>query len=123
MCIIVNWIDDNWCMQKRIIMFMHVEGHHTGNLSKEFYDSVLDWNLARKLLALTLDNASANNVCAKGLVQKLNKIQPLICDEAIFHVRCLNHIFNLVAQDDLKQISINISSRTTNREENPHPDL
>lgn len=111
MCITVHWIDDNWCMQKRIIKFMHVEGHHSGNnLCKVFYDSVLDWNLDRKLLALTLDNASANDVCARGLVQKLNKIQPLICDGAFFHVRCLNHIFNLVAQDGLKQISSSISN-------------
>lgn len=40
MCITVHWIDDTWKMQKRIIKFMHVEGHHSGsNMCKEFYES------------------------------------------------------------------------------------
>lgn len=106
MCITVHWIDDTWKMQKRIIKFMHVEGHHSGsNMCKEFYDSIVDWNLDRRLVGLTLDNASSNDVCVKGVILKLRKISPLICDGIFFHVRCFNHILNLVAQDGLKQIT------------------
>ncbi|EEC82309.1 hypothetical protein OsI_26572 [Oryza sativa Indica Group] len=66
---------DNWCMQKRIIKFMHVEGHHSGNnLCKVFYDSVLDWNLDRKLLALTLDNASANDMAVEDWCHSSNTV-------------------------------------------------
>nr|CAH65955.1 H0716A07.13 [Oryza sativa]CAH66110.1 OSIGBa0115D20.3 [Oryza sativa] len=102
----VHWIDDTWKMQKRIIKFMHVEGHHSGsNMCKEFYDSIVDWNLDRRLVGLTLDNASSNDVCVKGVILKLRKISPLICDGIFFHVRCFNHILNLVAQDGLKQIT------------------
>uniref|UniRef100_A0ACD5Z4H5 Uncharacterized protein n=1 Tax=Avena sativa TaxID=4498 RepID=A0ACD5Z4H5_AVESA len=106
MCITAHWIDDNWCMQKRIIKFMHVEGQHSGvNLALHFYDSIVDWNLDRRLLALSMDNASANDKCAETLVLKFNKKTPLICEGIFFHVRCLNHILNLVAQDGLRTIA------------------
>ena len=111
MCITAHWIDDNWCMQKRIIKFMNVEGQHSGkNLALHFYDCIVDWNLDRRLLALSLDNAAANDKCAETLVMKFNKKTPLICDGVFFHVRCLNHILNLVAQDGLKTIGKAISN-------------
>lgn len=84
MCITVHWIDENWCMQKRIIKFNHVQGNHSGkNLGLHFYDCIVDWNLDRKLLSLSLDNASANDKCVEGLVTKFSK-NSLICDGAYF---------------------------------------
>jgi hypothetical protein len=28
MCVTIHWIDDTWSMQKRIVNFVHVKGHH-----------------------------------------------------------------------------------------------
>ena len=111
MCITVHWIDDNWQMQKRIIKFIHVKGNHTGsNLATEFIKGVMSWNIEKKLFALTLDNASSNDKCVREVVIELHKRSPMICDGAFFHVRCLCHILNLVAQDGLKVIASSVQN-------------
>jgi hypothetical protein len=75
-------------MQKRIIKFMQVKEHHSGKaLCNEFIDSIMDWNLDRKLIALTLDNASANDKCVEGVVGKLNQdIMPYCLFQQIYLV-------------------------------------
>ena len=57
------------------------------------------------MFSLTLDNASSNEVCVKHVISKLKEYSPLICDGEFFHVRCANHVLNLVARDGLDQIS------------------
>lgn len=117
MCITAHWIDENWLMQKRILRFIHVKGQHTGTrLASEFVKGVMSMNIEKKLFALTLDNASSNDKCAREVVTELNKlyniskVPPLICDGAFFHVRCLCHILNLVAQDGLKIIAYTVKN-------------
>ena len=106
MCVTVHWIDDEWIIQKRIIKFMHVEGRHTGlNMSGEFIACILRWFIEKKMFSLTLDNASSNEVCVKHVISKLKEYSPLVCDGEFFHVRCANHVLNLVARDGLDQIS------------------
>lgn len=89
---------------------MHVEGRHTGlNMSEEFLASILRWFIEKKMFSLTLDNASSNEVCVNHVISKLKKYGPLVCDGELFHVRCANHILNLVARDGLAQISDAVS--------------
>jgi hypothetical protein len=105
MCVTVHWVDDNWNIQKRIIKFMHVEGRHTGaNLSQAFTESVFKWFIEKKMFSLTLDNAASNEVAVKDVIKVLGKKSPLVCDGLFFHVRCANHILNLVTRDGLKHI-------------------
>lgn len=117
MCITIHWIDDNWEIQKRIICLPHVKGRHSGELlAQEFVKGVTDWNLEKRLFSLTLDNAAANNKCVRAVVKELNnlakirKSPPLICGGVFFHVRCLCHILNLVAQDGLSVISKSVKN-------------
>jgi hypothetical protein len=108
MCITVHWIDDNWHMQKRIIGFFNVKGSHTGaKLSQTFTEVMVKWYLENRLFALTLDNASSNEVAVKDIISDLkdNGNGTLVCDGIFFHVRCACHILNLVARDGLKVIS------------------
>ena len=104
LCVTAHWIDDNWNMQKRIINFMHVEGSHGGiKLSDIFFANVLNWNLDKKMFALSLDNAASNKVVIDIVIDSAKDL--LVCGGKFFHVRCANHILNLVARDGLAVIS------------------
>jgi hypothetical protein len=62
------------------------------------------------LFALTLDNASSNEVAVNDIISDLkeNGNGSLVCDGMFFHVRCACHILNLVARDGLQAISATI---------------
>ncbi|KAJ1262871.1 hypothetical protein BS78_09G141900 [Paspalum vaginatum] len=98
--------DDNWKIQKRIVKFMHVEGRHSGaNLAQAFTETVFRWFIEKKMFSLTLDNAAANEVDVKDVIAVLKKKSPLVCDGLFLHVRCANHILNLVARDGILESS------------------
>ena len=72
MCVTVHWIDDNWSIQKRIVKFVHIEGRHTGTkLSKTFTELMVKWYIDKRMFALTLDNASADEVVVKDIISDL----------------------------------------------------
>lgn len=106
MCVTLHWIDTDWKIQKRIINFFHVKGRHTGEkLSDSLSSCLLKWYVEKKMFSLTLDNAAANDVAVKDVILELKKHSPLICDGLFFHVRCANHILNLVARDGMRVIA------------------
>lgn len=62
------------------------------------------------MFSLSLDNASANEVAVKDVICELKKHGPLLCDGLFFHVRCANHIMNLIAKDGLQEIATTIQN-------------
>ncbi|WVZ79234.1 hypothetical protein U9M48_026838 [Paspalum notatum var. saurae] len=65
MCVTAHWVDDNWCIQKRILNFFHVEGRHTGA-------KLADFQYGQMIVCSTLDNASANEVAVRDIITDLN---------------------------------------------------
>jgi hypothetical protein len=72
---------------------------------------MVKWYIDKRLFALTLDNASANEVAVKDIISDLRaNSSSLICDGLFFHVRCACHILNLVARDGLSVITPTIEN-------------
>jgi hypothetical protein len=62
-------------MQKRIIGLFNVKGRHTGaELSETFTEVMVKWYIENRLFALTLENASSNEVAVKGLSQAYEEL-------------------------------------------------
>ncbi|XP_025608039.1 zinc finger BED domain-containing protein RICESLEEPER 2-like [Arachis hypogaea] len=76
---------------------------HTGfELSSKIFELLNEWGIEKKIMTLTLDNASANDTCQDHLKSTLNMHDWLLCDGEFFHIRCFAHILNLIMQDGLK---------------------
>ncbi|KAL4201771.1 hypothetical protein AMTRI_Chr02g260320 [Amborella trichopoda] len=67
-------------------------------------DLFLQWNIENKLLSVTLDNASYNDIVASSLVTQLSRKNTRVLDSKMFHVHCCGHILNLIMQDRVEEI-------------------
>ncbi|XP_042408959.1 zinc finger BED domain-containing protein RICESLEEPER 2-like [Zingiber officinale] len=102
-----HYVNKNWVLQKRILNFSYIPPPHTGvALAEKIYSLACDWGIEKKLFSITLDNASANDVCVEILKTQLRLKNALIFDGILFYVRCCAHILNLIVQDGLKEIDI-----------------
>ncbi|KAL5746835.1 hypothetical protein ACOSP7_023814 [Xanthoceras sorbifolium] len=63
----------------------------------------MDWNLDRRLSALTVDNCSTNDKVIKFMLEKLDK-GDLWLNGQLFHMQCCAHILNLIVNDGVAVI-------------------
>lgn len=70
MCVTVHYVDDNWKLQKKIIMFCLVKGHTGKAIGIMLENCLVDWGL-EDVFAVTLDNVNANTVAIDYLKQTL----------------------------------------------------
>ncbi|XP_042973044.1 zinc finger BED domain-containing protein RICESLEEPER 2-like [Carya illinoinensis] len=104
-CITAHFLDKKWVLQKRVLNFSFMPPPHNGiSLSEKNFNLLCEWGIQHKIFALTLDNASSNDVSVELLRTQLNIKKALVCDCEFFHLRCCAHILNLVVQDGLKEI-------------------
>ena len=68
MCLIAHYIDSDWHLHKKIVNFGQIENHKGETIGKVIETCLLSWGLER-VLSVTVDNASANDV-AIGYVKK-----------------------------------------------------
>ncbi|KAI0510486.1 hypothetical protein KFK09_011088 [Dendrobium nobile] len=109
-CLTVHYIDNEWHLHKKIISFSFMPPPHDGiALCEKLQSLFLEWKIESKLFSVTLDNASANNVCVDYLRNQLNLRRALLCEGQFFHIRCTAHIVNLIVQEGMKEIDVSIS--------------
>ena len=72
-CLTAHFIDKNWVLSKRVLSFSFMPPPHNGiSLAQKIYDLLQEWGIDKNIFSLTLDNASANDLCVENLKAKLN---------------------------------------------------
>ena len=102
-----HFIDNDWCLHKKIISFFKVKGKKGDDIGKHLHKVLLDWGLD-KVMTVTVDNASANDSGVSYLRRQMNSLKTSIADGKYLHMRCAAHIVNLIVQDGLKEVDQSI---------------
>ncbi|WCJ24568.1 hypothetical protein M5689_006518 [Euphorbia peplus] len=101
-CITAHFVDNNWKLHKRIIFFKDLTPPFDGrNIADEVFMNLLQWNIQNKVLTITADNASYNDVMINNVKNRLVTKKSLIRNGDFFQVRCCAHIVNLIVQTGL----------------------
>ncbi|GAA0154035.1 hypothetical protein LIER_37789 [Lithospermum erythrorhizon] len=77
--------------------------HNGVCLAKEVHRVTKFYGISDKVASVTVDNASANDVCIDILRKDYNSISNLVLNGKLFHVRCCARIINLLVRDELKE--------------------
>ncbi|CAN1148261.1 Putative AC transposase [Linum perenne] len=104
MVITAHFVDNDWVLQSRILRFLYVPSPHTNDvLCDVLLECLIEWDIERKLNAVTVDNCTNNDAMIRALTGKLEE-ETLILRGTLLHMRCVAHILNLIVQDGLSVI-------------------
>ncbi|GKV24678.1 hypothetical protein SLEP1_g34262 [Rubroshorea leprosula] len=95
-------------LHKKILCFCPVDSHKGDELGDLLVRCLKDWGL-EKIYALTADNASANDGLVRVLKDAVNKWGTAILGGKDIHMRCADHIINLVVGKGTKEKEMNKS--------------
>lgn len=107
MVLTAHFIDHEWKMQKRILNFCQIPNHKGETIGKAIEMCLKEWGI-EKVFAITVDNASSNNVAISHIKKRLQIWKTAICNGEFVHMRCSAHILNLVVGDGLKELNASI---------------
>jgi len=74
--------------------------HNGVSIAEKILLLLKDWGIDKKVMCLTVDNASSNDVCIDMLKCQLR----LLCDGDYFHIHCCAHVLNLIVKEGLKDM-------------------
>lgn len=96
-------------LHRRILSFTQITNHKGETIGKLIESCLLDWGI-EKVLIVTVDNTSSNEVTINYLRKKLKnwKDDGLVLDGDFMHVRCCAHIMNLIVSEGLKELNDSI---------------
>jgi hypothetical protein len=103
MCLIVHFIDNDWKLNKRILIFCLISSHSGKEIGMTIERCLLDWKID-KVFTVTVDNASSNDLAIDWLRKKITNWCTRILNGKHLHMRCIAHIINLIVQDGLKEM-------------------
>lgn len=87
-----------------MIRFIYIPCPYTADvLCDALINCLMDWNIDQNLSTLTLDNCSTNDSLVNLLLNKLYS-NTLWMDGTFLHMRCCDHILNLIVKDGLEVI-------------------
>ena len=107
MCLTAHFIDDDWKLHKRIINFCQIPGHSGELIGKAVEKCLITWGIKR-IMTITVDNASSNDVAVQYLKRRMNHHKTNVLNGDYLHMRCVAHILNLVVRDGLKDVDDSI---------------
>ena len=98
LCVTLHFIDEDWKICKRIIDFQLFNIKHTGeNICMLIEECLNRYNISKRLISISFDNASNNN---NAIIRLKRKIDPVLNVE-LFHIKCMCHVINLIVKDGL----------------------
>ncbi|CAO2826302.1 unnamed protein product [Amaranthus hypochondriacus] len=72
MSLTAHFIDQDWTLHKKVINFCPISGHSGEIIRKSVEKCLLEWGITR-VLTITVDNASANDVGIEYLSSRLRR--------------------------------------------------
>ena len=88
MTLITHYVDQNWALQKRVLIFRHVPPPHNGPiLTEKVINYLKEWDIEKKIFTITLDNAKYNDRMVGLLKDHLSLTNGLNSDNEFLHVR------------------------------------
>ncbi|XP_062085714.1 zinc finger BED domain-containing protein RICESLEEPER 1-like [Humulus lupulus] len=109
MCLTAHYVDSDWNLQKRIINFCQISNHKGETIGKGIETCLLGWGI-EKVFAVTVDNASANDVAVGFVKRRVNAWNGYVLDGEFMQVRCGVHIVNLIGNEGLKDMHDSIAA-------------
>ncbi|KAJ0079142.1 hypothetical protein Patl1_24633 [Pistacia atlantica] len=104
MAVTAHYVDDSWALQSRIMRFIHVPFPYTAEMvCDELVELLIDWNLDRKLSALTIDSCSINDAMMSMLIAKFT-VDSKVMGGRFFHLQCCAQILDLIMKDGMEVI-------------------
>ncbi|KAK9673655.1 hypothetical protein RND81_12G181500 [Saponaria officinalis] len=103
MCLTAHYIDHNWKLKKKIINFCPIVGHTGEIIGKAIENCLIEWGITTKVLTVTVDNASANDVGVDYLRERLSSWNGTILEGKFLQMRCAAHILSLTVKEGLKE--------------------
>ncbi|KAJ0102336.1 hypothetical protein Patl1_03864 [Pistacia atlantica] len=108
MAVTAHFVDDLWALQRRIMRFIHVPFPYTAEMvCDELVKLLIDWNLDRKLSALTIDSCSINDAMMSMLIAKF-LVDSKVMGGRFFHLRCCAQNLDLIMKDEMAVIQKDI---------------
>lgn len=107
MCLTGHYIDNNWKLQKNILNFTQVTDYTREIMAKTVKKCLNGWELNR-VLSVTVDNASSNDVGIQHLKRWLHSQNRIVLNGEYLHTRCCAHILNLIVKDGMKEVDDSI---------------
>jgi len=92
---------------KEFLIFFQVSNHISKIIGLVIENYLLECGID-KLLTITVDNASSNNVTISYLNNIMKYWLTNIWSNEHLHIRCCAHIVNLIVCDGLKEINVSI---------------
>ncbi|KAH9768773.1 BED-type domain-containing protein [Citrus sinensis] len=112
MVITAHFIDSDWCLNIRIISFSVIEDHRGKTIGKKIVACLQDWGIER-LFAITVDNASTNDVAVNYVTMQLlgwRNDDAIVLAGQYMHVRCCAHILNLIVVSGLNELHASVAA-------------